>query len=1169
MMSVQASSQDQHENQQPLQRSNANTNTKMKPTGAKHCRYFNTRVGCKNEDTCPFLHIPSDKTVTNKNKSVNRAGEFDCNGEERVTGNHNHIGNTRPGTTSNRRSKEIHPRVKVRRNEKEHYPSPTEGEESQPQSQSQSQPSLNPNANDSTASGDDKDASITANGNRNRNRNKNMDCDTNSSADTTTSKRKSQSKKSRNRTKKKGESTRNPDRLTKAQATSALREMISKAQPQHCNENPNQDKNDNNAMCNSNMDANSNGIGNSIGNGNGNSARGKKSDPKKIRCKYGSKCRANKCKFLHPLDTTNAASSACVKVEQKMNTNSSASHGVSNIDAVQEATSPHTRTRKARRKEKARPATSAGTGPRSNLNADQTSKKSKSHTRKRPQSQPQAQPQPQFTDSNIDQLLFGEGSNELWDNMDIPSLPLPTATAVGSASENGTTRENKNGKNNGRGDDRSSSQSIGTDTGSRSNSNSRSGAGTGTVTGTNRSSQNMSSKKIAQRLRKEMQIAERLQQEEKKRIRRMQGQKPISISINVDVNGSENANGNGNNAIKSQKMMQKVGDNWNGRELVQTRLEEKAKNEAEREKMDAMRKAQGAVAAKKKLDQQKKAAAALAKSIAKAKAEAEKEKARIAANVRARDKEEMKARAIAKAKADRETEELKRITARAKVKADEGAKAKALAQAEAEARAMALAEAKASATKAKREEKEKERAKAREIARCKREQEMEARRIEDEMRAEKFAREQAEKANLVVEQKAARAKKLREEKEAARLKKLKNEEKRSNKAMQMKDERLRFWETDRNQRIEFMCVMRQFCFAEAMRIGGINDHSELDSDVLRSIEDEGSKAYATLYPNLAISKVKVITTKNKQLHNRNGTILAWDTSKKKYKIGLDTKKQKVEIVYISAENLEEAESSSSARANKSTTGNVTGSVDAFVKTPLGDLVSSRTFIDRLRLTYRLDPTSLKDSIDKEMKARNEADRVARIRKEKEMKEFLEQQRIDDEQFRKEREKRRARQAAEEREHYERARQKEEARERARRAQRANNRGRGGHFYGGGFGGDFFGSGRGGPNIGFGIGPDGRPFIFLDGEGFDYDDDDSYGWEEEEDGAPMEEHAETLGVPVDASIKEIKTAYRKMALKFHPDKYQAEKAEGMTKDEAEEHFKKCSAAQQHLLEANGD
>ena len=74
-----------------------------------------------------------------------------------------------------------------------------------------------------------------------------------------------------------------------------------------------------------------------------------------------------------------------------------------------------------------------------------------------------------------------------------------------------------------------------------------------------------------------------------------------------------------------------------------------------------------------------------------------------------------------------------------------------------------------------------QRAKAREIARCKREQEMEARRIEDEMRAEKFAREQAEKANLVVEQKAARAKKLREEKEAARLKKLKNEEKRSNK----------------------------------------------------------------------------------------------------------------------------------------------------------------------------------------------------------------------------------------------------------------------------------------------------------------------------------------------------------------------------------------------------
>ena len=139
----------------------------------------------------------------------------------------------------------------------------------------------------------------------------------------------------------------------------------------------------------------------------------------------------------------------------------------------------------------------------------------------------------------------------------------------------------------------------------------------------------------------------------------------------------------------------------------------------------------------------------------------------------------------------------------------------------------------------------------------------------------------------------------------------------------------------------------------------------------------------------------------------------------------------------------------------------------------------------------------------------------------------------------------------------------------------------------GFGGSPFGSRSGGSPFGRSggggrgptfihiIGPDGRPAIFViddDDDDFrDYFEDDDHHHRdfEDDDGPTREEHAEVLGISVDASMKEIKTTYRKMALKYHPDKYQAEKTGNMTKEEAEEHFKKCSAAYEYFMERNED
>jgi len=75
------------------------------------------------------------------------------------------------------------------------------------------------------------------------------------------------------------------------------------------------------------------------------------------------------------------------------------------------------------------------------------------------------------------------------------------------------------------------------------------------------------------------------------------------------------------------------------------------------------------------------------------------------------------------------------------------------------------------------------------------------------------------------------------------------------------------------------------------------------------------------------------------------------------------------------------------------------------------------------------------------------------------------------------------------------------------------------------------------------------------------------WDEQMEEEMEEENrkqADILGVPHDADARTIKLAYRKMALRYHPDKWKSDNGHGMSKMEAESCFKEMQSAYDHLM-----
>lgn len=101
-----------------------------------------------------------------------------------------------------------------------------------------------------------------------------------------------------------------------------------------------------------------------------------------------------------------------------------------------------------------------------------------------------------------------------------------------------------------------------------------------------------------------------------------------------------------------------------------------------------------------------------------------------------------------------------------------------------------------------------------------------------------------------------------------------------------------------------------------------------------------------------------------------------------------------------------------------------------------------------------------------------------------------------------------------------------------------------------------------------MGGDGpRGFYFMD----DDDDEDYFGYDdferqhEKEEAEKLQEAVDLLGVPVDATLSEVRKAFHRKARTYHPDSYRPEDHEdGLTKEEAQEHFKHIGNAYELLI-----
>ena len=429
---------------------------------------------------------------------------------------------------------------------------------------------------------------------------------------------------------------------------------------------------------------------------------------------------------------------------------------------------------------------------------------------------------------------------------------------------------------------------------------------------------------------------------------------------------------------------------------------------------------------------------------------------------------------------------------------------------------------------------------------------------------------------------------LRRQKERAAEKKAQKQKVRRERMLEdferQTQERSQFWQTEIADEKKTVDLLVQLCAAEFCRKNPDVDRQTLlaDAGAKEKLEEAARETFRAVCKAEIHSRVVVKGMKQQDLNDRTGTIQSWDESKKKFYVGLDTKKGKnTQYMYLLPGNLEALPLPSPRMSKKrSDPVHMVFIASLFADTELMVDVY-KTEVDQMKKAASIDDflEQLMLDRDREEREAKEQEEEDRRREEEARKRRAEQRRRENEEW-----ERRQREYAEQKAEY------REWRRQQRKEKRANAEDRRGgrdyfeqdeharychcprcefenSFYGSGMGG----RGDRGPGFFFSFGP-GGPGIFFSFGDDDYDDDYEDQWDrqweqmhEEELAEKNAEAAEILGVEIDADEAEIKRVFRKKARKYHPDSYRAENHEdGMTKEEAEELFKELSNAYDHLM-----
>ncbi|KAG7366581.1 chaperone protein DnaJ [Nitzschia inconspicua] len=389
-------------------------------------------------------------------------------------------------------------------------------------------------------------------------------------------------------------------------------------------------------------------------------------------------------------------------------------------------------------------------------------------------------------------------------------------------------------------------------------------------------------------------------------------------------------------------------------------------------------------------------------------------------------------------------------------------------------------------------------------------------------------------------------------------------------------DRAAFWEPEIAKELDAVPKLVQLCIGEFCRknpeylLKEMSENNEIVERLRPLCRDSFRKLLnAELHSRVII---KGMGKKQQDMNDRNGTILFWDESKSKYEVSIEGKKGNTFTLLVHPGNLE-AVLNQKSRKKKD------------MKSFGGHTISVNNLYKGVGVLLDLDKKMLQDLVSAKSTEVFVAKFIDQQNYLENLEEIAERQREQEEE---EERRRRAERKRQEDEYWqERRRQYAEQKNRYKQWQRDERRQRRKQDRSGWY---FF-TGPDGRGVNYGYTPSGMggrhgmdPFEYLfhmgvhmEGKDFyeyvDCDDEDEWDrrWEEmhEEDmEGKNEEMAEILGVDVDAGPDDIRRVYRRKALMYHPDKYNPNNLEGLTKDESEEKFKEIQNAYDHLM-ANFD